>query len=102
VTLEPLLVKYGVNVVFSGHDHVYERLKPQKGVNYFVAGSGGELRRGDVHPSSATAAYFDQDQAFMLVEVAGDDLFFETIARTGKTVDSGEIHRQANEGKGSR
>ena len=29
VTLEPLFVKYGVNVVYSGHDHIYERIKPQ-------------------------------------------------------------------------
>ena len=32
VMLEPIFVKYGVNVVFSGHDHVYERVKPQKGI----------------------------------------------------------------------
>ena len=42
VTLEPLFVKYGVNVVYSGHDHVYERLKPQKGIYYFVSGSAGQ------------------------------------------------------------
>jgi predicted phosphodiesterase len=94
VVLEPLLVKYGVDVVFSGHDHVYERLKPQKGITYFVSGSGGELRRGDVRPSGLTAAYYDQDLSFMLVEVAGDDLFFEAVARSGAAVDSGVIHRQ--------
>jgi 3',5'-cyclic AMP phosphodiesterase CpdA len=93
VVLEPLLVKYGVDVVFSGHDHVYERLKPQKGITYFVSGSGGQLRRGDVRPSGLTAAYYDQDQSFMLVEVAGDDLFFEAVNRSGATVDSGVIHR---------
>jgi predicted MPP superfamily phosphohydrolase len=97
VTLEPLLVKHGVNVVFSGHDHIYERIKPQKGIAYFVAGSGGELRRGDTHPSGMTAAYFDQDNAFMLVEVAGDELFFEAVARSGTTVDSGVIRRQGNQ-----
>src|SRR5215510_3435979 len=94
VVLEPLLVKYGVDVVFSGHDHVYERLKPQKGITYFVSGSGGELRRGDVRPSGLTAAYFDQDQAFSLVEVAGDEMFFEAVSRSGATVDSGVIHRE--------
>ena len=94
VVLEPLLIKYGVDVVFSGHDHVYERLKPQKGITYFVSGSGGELRKGDVQPSGLTAAYYDQDQSFMLVEVAGDDLFFEAVARSGNKVDSGVIHRQ--------
>ena len=101
VALEPMLVKHGVDVVFSGHDHIYERIKPQKGIAYFVAGSGGELRRGDAHPSAMTAAYYDQDNAFMLVEVAGDELFFQAVARTGTTVDSGVIHRQARDVRSS-
>ena len=50
VLLEPIFVKYGVNVVFSGHDHVYERLKPQKGIYYFVSGSAGQLRKGNMSP----------------------------------------------------
>jgi 3',5'-cyclic AMP phosphodiesterase CpdA len=95
VALEPLLVRYGVNLVFQGHDHIYERLTPQKGVVYFVSGSAGELRRGDVRPSKTTAAYFDQDQSFMLVEIAGDELFYEAISRTGQTVDSGVVRRRA-------
>ncbi len=95
VLLEPLFTKYGVNVVFSGHDHVYERIKPQKGIYYFVSGSAGQLRKGNMRPDDETAAYFDQDQSFMLVEVVGDDMFFQVISRTGKTVDSGVIHRQA-------
>ena len=94
VVLEPLVIKYGVDVVFSGHDHMYERLKPQKGITYFVSGSGGELRRGDVRPSGLTAAYYDQDQSFMLVEVAGDEMFFEAVARSGAKVDSGVIRRE--------
>src|SRR5262245_6231020 len=94
VLLEPLFTKYGVNVVFSGHDHVYERVKPQKGIYYFVSGAAGQLRKGNVRPDEQTAAYFDQDQSFMLVEVAGDDMYFQSISRTGKVVDSGVIHRQ--------
>ena len=91
--LEPLLIEGGVQVVFSGHDHVYERLKPQRGIHYFVAGSGGQLRKGDLQPADTTAAGFDRDQAFMLVEIAGDELFFQTMSRTGGTVDSGVIRR---------
>ena len=94
VVLEPLFVAHGVNVVFSGHDHVYERLKPQKGITYFVSGAGGQLRKGDVKRSEMTAAAFDQDCSFMLVEVSSDDLFFQAVSRTGTTVDSGVIHRQ--------
>jgi predicted MPP superfamily phosphohydrolase len=94
VILEPLFIKYGVNVVYSGHDHVYERLKPQKGIYYFVSGAAGQLRKGDLQKSAMTAAGYDQDQSFMLNEIDGDDLFFQAISRAGKTVDSGTIHRQ--------
>src|SRR5205085_3820175 len=93
VLLEPLFLKYGVNVVFSGHDHIYERIKPQKGIYYFVAGSGGQLRKGDLHATALTAAGYDQDQSFMLNEVLGDTLAFQAITRSGKTVDSGTIER---------
>ena len=94
IVLEPLFVTYGVNVVFSGHDHVYERLTPQKGIAYFVEGSAGQLRKGDVKKSAMTAASFDQDQSFMLVEVGVNDLMFQAISRTGVTVDNGTIHRK--------
>ena len=91
--LEPLFVTYGVNIVFSGHDHIYERLTPQKGVHYFVSGAAGQLRRGDLRRSGNTAAAFDQDQSFMLVEIGTSDAAFQAISRTGQVVDSGVIHR---------
>jgi 3',5'-cyclic AMP phosphodiesterase CpdA len=94
VRLEPLFLKYGVQVVYSGHDHIYERIKPQKGISYFVSGAGGELRQGDLKRSAMTAAGFDQDRSFMLNEIAGDDLFFQVVSRTGETVDQGVIHRE--------
>jgi Calcineurin-like phosphoesterase len=94
LVLEPIFVRHGVNVVLSGHDHVYERLRPQKGITYFVEGAGGELRKGDMQPSSATAASFDQDQSFMLIEVSGDELSFQALSRDGQRVDSGVIRRQ--------
>jgi 3',5'-cyclic AMP phosphodiesterase CpdA len=100
VALEPLFVKYRVNVVFSGHDHVYERVKPQKGIYYFVSGAAGQLRKGNVRPDEETAAYFDQDQSFMLVEIAGAEMYFNAISRTGTTVDSGLIRLQPKPGAG--
>jgi 3',5'-cyclic AMP phosphodiesterase CpdA len=94
VTLEPLFVKYGVNVVYSGHDHIYERVKPQKGIYYFVSGSGGQLRGGDLKKSALTDAGYDLDQTFMLNEIDKDELFFQAITRTGRTIDAGVISRQ--------
>jgi predicted MPP superfamily phosphohydrolase len=95
VLFEPLFVTYGVTVVFSGHDHIYERTTPQKGIYYFVEGASGELRRGDTRRSAMTAASFDQDQSFILVEVDGNQLSFQAISRAGATVDSGTIQRRS-------
>jgi 3',5'-cyclic AMP phosphodiesterase CpdA len=94
VLLEPLFVKHGVNVVFSGHDHVYERVKPQKGIHYFVSGAAGQLRKGNMTRSDETAASFDRDQSFMAIEIAGAEMFFQAISRTGQILDSGVIPRQ--------
>jgi 3',5'-cyclic AMP phosphodiesterase CpdA len=95
--LEPIFIKHGVQVVFSGHDHIYERIKPQQGIVYFVSGSGGQLRKGNVRPSDETAAYFDQDQSFMLVEVTDAEMHFQAISRAGQVVDSGVIQRRGSE-----
>ena len=92
--VEPIFVKYGVNVVLTGHDHFYERIKPQKGIQYFVSGAGGKLRSGDIKDNSVlTAKGFDRDMSFMLFEVDGDRMYFQVISRTGETVDSGVMMR---------
>jgi hypothetical protein len=94
VVFEPLFVTYGVNVVFAGHDHFYERITPQKGIHHFVEGASGQLRKGDARPSAMNAKSFDRDMSFMLVEIGGNQLSFQVISRTGETVDSGTIQRQ--------
>jgi hypothetical protein len=92
--LDPLFVKYGVNVVLAGHEHVYERIKPQHGIYYFVSGNAGQLRAHNLRPSAEMATGFDQDRCFMLMEVAGDELYFRTTSRAGTLVDSGVLDRQ--------
>jgi 3',5'-cyclic AMP phosphodiesterase CpdA len=94
-TLEPLFLKYGVTVVLAGHDHFYERVKPQNGIVHFVVGSGGKLRRGNIEDRSPlTAKGFDTDLAFMAAEIDGDEMFFNVISRQGTIVDSGVIQRR--------
>ncbi len=92
--LEPVFAKHGVNVVLAGHEHVYERLKPQSGIYYFVLGNAGQLRVHNLGPSADMLKGFDTDQAFMLIEIAGGELYFQTISRTGQTVDSGVLLKQ--------
>jgi predicted MPP superfamily phosphohydrolase len=94
VILEPLFIKYGVNAVFSGHDHIYERVKPQHDIYYFVSGSAGQLRAGDLKRSALTAAGYDQEQTFMLVEIDAEMMAIQAIAKSGKTVDSASLPRQ--------
>jgi predicted phosphodiesterase len=92
--LEPLFIKYDVNVVFAGHEHFYERLKPQNGIYYFTAGGSAKLREGDIRKTAMTAVGFDTDNSYMLVEVAGDQMHFQTLSRTGRRVDAGSLTRQ--------
>ncbi len=96
--LEPLFLKAGVSVVFAGHDHFYERTKPQKGIVYFVIGSGGQLRKGGIdRRTGLTALGFDTDQAFLVAEIDGDQLYFNAISRLGTVIDSGVIERRKEE-----
>ncbi|HYT76120.1 MAG TPA: metallophosphoesterase [Vicinamibacterales bacterium] len=93
--LEPLFIKYNVSLVLNGHDHTYERIKPQNGIAYFVEGSSGQLRDGDLQKGSPLTAFGnDTDQTFMLMEIDGDTLTFNTITRTGTVIDSGVIPRR--------
>jgi hypothetical protein len=95
--LEPLFVKHSVDVVLQGHDHIYERIKPQQGITYFVSGGAGKLRRGDLGNDPITAKGFDEGFHFMLFEVDGDQLHFQVISDLGKTIDSGIITRNKNQ-----
>jgi hypothetical protein len=95
--LEPIFIKSGVSVVLAGHEHFYERLKPQHGIYYFISGAAGQLRKGNINRTELTAKGFDQDNHFMMMEIDGDDLYFQTISRRGATVDAGVIHRPAAE-----
>jgi predicted MPP superfamily phosphohydrolase len=93
--LEPLFIQYNVSLVLNGHDHAYERIKPQNGIQYFVEGSSGQLRKGDLRRGSPlTASGNDSDLTFMLMEVDGDNLTFNAITSTGNIIDSGVITRR--------
>jgi hypothetical protein len=91
--LEPVFLKHGVNVAIMGHEHFYERIKPQKGVAYFILGSSAKLRQGDLRKSALTVYGNDSDYAFMLAEIVDDELYFQTINHKGVTIDAGSIRR---------
>jgi calcineurin-like phosphoesterase family protein len=94
--VEPLFLKYGVNVVFNGHEHFYERIKPQKGIQYFVAGGSAKVRRGDIAKTGLTAFGYDEGYSFMILEVAGDEMHYQVINQKGQTIDTGVILKGDN------
>ena len=70
-------------------------MKPQQGITYFVSGAAAKLRKGNIADNSAmTAKGFDTGYTFMIVEIAGDEMYFQTIEAGGKTIDSGVIKRR--------
>jgi hypothetical protein len=92
--IEPIFRDYGVKVVFSGHDHFYERMSVQNGIQYFVTGAAGALRRGGLHMNTSFRANsYDKDNHFMLVEMFENEISFRAISRLGDTVDKGVIHK---------
>jgi calcineurin-like phosphoesterase family protein len=92
--LEPALVRNQVDVVFSGHDHLYERIAPQQGIRYFVSGGGGRSLY-DFHKSPFDVVG-SSEHHFMVVEIAGDQLFFAAITPQDRTLDCGVLWRTAD------
>ena len=90
--VEPLFVKYGVDIVFAGHEHFYERVHPQKGIYYFTQGGAAKLREGNIRVNSAlTAKGYDTDNSFMVAELGKDFMQFQVFSRRGARVDSGTL-----------
>jgi 3',5'-cyclic AMP phosphodiesterase CpdA len=95
--IEPPLIRHGVDAVFSGHEHIYQRTELQSGIQYFVSGGAGSLRRGDATPASYVARSFDTDYHFMLIEIEPDALHFQAISRTGVTIDAGTLFKDGHD-----
>ena len=94
--IEPLLTRYGVSVVLSGHDHTYERVKPQQGIQYFVTGAGGKVRRNDINMRSPFRAMsFDEDNHYLQMEIEDQQISFQAITRSGSVIDRGTINQRA-------
>ena len=102
LAIESSLVNGGVDVVFTGHEHIYERSELQRGILYFITGGAGSLRAGDAKQSPQIARSYDQDYHFMLAEISDEGFFFQAINRKGETVDAGALRRPTEDTPGRR
>jgi acid phosphatase type 7 len=91
----PLLEKYGVQLVFNGHYHAYNRTKPilrgqeapaGQGIVYIITGGGG----GSLHAkfSSPLAAFNESAYHYLSVEFLGGSLVVRAILQDGSVLDS--------------
>ncbi|MBI1353191.1 MAG: hypothetical protein GC160_02510 [Acidobacteria bacterium] len=82
-----------IDVVFAGHDHFYQELKPVHGVHHFVAGGAGKMRKGS--DSHHPAVEFGADEYhFMDLSLSEDRLLFQTINDEGELIRTGEIPKR--------
>jgi hypothetical protein len=89
--LAPILERHHVQLLLAGHDHHYERMNPQHGVDYVVTGGGGKGTY-DVGTSSFTA-FSESVIHFVTLEVGVDEAILHAIDATGVEFDSMVIPR---------
>ena len=80
--------------MFSGHENVYERLKPEDSIHFFILGHAAKRMTYDFRSQQDMEVGVDTEPAFTIGAIAGDTLYFQTISRTGQTIDSGTVARQ--------
>ncbi|HVS33857.1 MAG TPA: metallophosphoesterase family protein [Thermoanaerobaculia bacterium] len=97
--LGPLFERYGVDIVFSGNAHLYERTHPIcdfgvprcKGVVYITEGGGG-ARFSNFRRQKFTA-FVKNRHGYTLVSIAGERLRLTSHDLDGSVVDSLELKR---------
>ncbi len=90
--LLPVAAQYGVQMIFAGHDHNYERFNPMNGVHSIVAGGGGVALRWLAQLDSASSQFWVVHH-FLRVTVNGDKLSLRAVNTEGQVFDSITVQR---------
>ena len=85
--------RYGVQVIFTGHDHLYERCSPVAGTHTIVTGGGGAALYRFGGEWDETSTQFSSRYHCVLVNVAGDLLEMQALGLGGQVFDTMTIRR---------
>jgi len=86
--LAPLYTSTGVDVVFNGHDHFYERTAPIGGVVYVTTGAGGADLYKRQHWNAFSLILVDDRHSYTYVEVRGRTLLLRQTDENGRQIDA--------------
>jgi predicted phosphodiesterase len=86
LSIEPLLVAHGVDLVFAGHVHTYERLE-KDGVTYIITGGGGAGLYSQTERSERSILYVMKNH-YVRLTPGVDGLSVEAISTGGSVIDS--------------
>jgi len=79
---EPLFIQYGVDIVFSGHNHHYER-SMANGIVYITTGGLSSLLKDFNENSNPWSVYAEKVNHFCKVYVDGPDIKIEMVRQDG-------------------
>src|SRR5262249_14658116 len=92
--LEPEF-KGKVDVVLSGHEHFYQKIRPQNGIHYFISGAASKIRRG-VEKHNRQVEFAAEALHFMDFELSAGELKYAAISDKGARIHSGSIQKQVS------
>ena len=93
--LLPVAQRYGVQMVFSGHSHDYERFMPINGVHFSVNGCGGRVDTPMEQRDTFSSQFYSGGNLsrFTKVTIHGDSLFLQGILADGTVFDYMTLQR---------
>jgi hypothetical protein len=86
--MAPVYAASGVDIVFNGHDHLYERTRPVSGVIYLTTGAGGASLYARTAQNAFTLAFANNVHSYTHVEVRGRTLLLRQVDTSGQGIDA--------------
>jgi hypothetical protein len=90
--------KYGVQIIFNGHDHGYQRFVPGGGPISFISGGGGAVLYPLASPHPEMTHFWSRHN-FLQVSLRGEEATVNAVGEDGRIFDSLTIRRTLPERK---
>lgn len=90
--LLPIFEGAGMQMLFAGHNHFYERLGPVNGISHIITGGGGRVLYQATKRRADSVVLADKVHSFTLVEVKGRELTLRQIDENGKQLDEFQLN----------